>query len=61
MVDEEDKTRVKVDVDLFEKLGNLVGLAVYTGTFIDFPLPLFFYKMKCKGVKSLTLDDFAEW
>ena len=59
--DPEDKTRVEVPINFYEKLGNIVGLAIYTGTFIDFPLPQFFYKMKCKGIESITLEDFAEW
>ena len=59
--DPEDKTRVKAEISLYEKLGNIVGLAIYTGTFVNFSLPKFFYKLKCKGIESLTLDDFAEW
>ena len=39
----------------------MVGLAVFSSTFIDFPLPQFFYKMKRLGVESVTLEDYAEW
>ena len=57
-----DGTQTKeADIQFFEKLGNLVGLAIYSATFIDLPLPQFFYKMKRLGAESVTLEDYAEW
>ena len=45
----------------FELFGNIVGLAVYHETLIDFPLPFFFFKLKFLGITSITLEDYARW
>ena len=37
-------------ISYFELFGNIVGLALYNHTLIDFPLPLFFFKLKFLGV-----------
>ena len=43
----------------FELFGNIVGLAIFNGTQIDFPLPFFFFKLKFLGIESISLDDYA--
>ena len=48
-------------VSYFELFGNIVGLAIFHDTLIDFPLPYFFFKLKFKGIGSITLEDFAQW
>lgn len=48
-------------VSYFELFGNIVGLAIFNDTLIDFPLPYFFFKLKFQGIDSVTLDDFAQW
>ena len=45
----------------FELFGNIVGLAAYHETLIDFPLPFFFFKLKFLGIDSITLEDYAKW
>ena len=45
----------------FELFGNIVGLAIFNGTMVDFPLPFFFFKLKFEGLKSITLEDYAQW
>jgi len=39
--------------------GNIVGLAIYSDTLIDFPLPFFFFKVKFFGADSVTLEDYS--
>ena len=45
----------------FELFGNIVGLAIFNGTQIDFPLPFFFFKLKFRGIQSIGLEDYAQW
>ena len=48
-------------VSYFELFGNIVGLAIYSDTLIDFPLPFFFFKVKFFGIESVTIDDYSRW
>ena len=48
-------------ISYFELFGNIVGLAAFSDTLIDLPLPFFFFKLKFLGVKSITLDDYGQW
>ena len=48
-------------VSYFELFGNIIGLAIYNKTLVDFPLPFFFFKAKFHGLDSVTLDDYAKW
>lgn len=45
----------------FELFGNIVGLAIYHETLIDFPLPFFFFKLKFQGIEAITIHDYASW
>lgn len=45
----------------FELFGNIVGLAIYHKTLIDFPLPFLFFKLKFDSSYSITVDDYARW
>ena len=48
-------------ISYFELFGNIMGLAIYNETLIDFPLPFFFFKEKFYGADSITLEDYAQW
>ena len=38
-----------------------MGLAIYSDTLIDFPLPFFFFKVRFFGIESVTIDDYSRW